>query len=187
MASSTSKVYNCAEYAESCGAVLFDASKEKVCLLLRHAHADSSDSSNKPQQKTPEWVLPKGRRNCGEHRYAAALREVEEETGHACHLQPLTMATRAPTAADPDGGGEPRLHRTFTESFMVTHRVKGDGGGYLKLIYWFLAVADERMTGGEEERFTPRFFEPGEALRTVTCPDERMVLEGGIALMGGDR
>lgn len=176
MASPSSKVYNCAEYAESCGAVLFDSSQEKVCLLLRQSHPDD-------KQQKAEWVLPKGRRNCGEHRYAAALREVEEETGYACHLQPLTMATRAPTAKDPDGA-EPRIHRTFTESFMVTHRVKGDK--YLKLIYWFLAVADEKMTGGED-RFTPRFFEPDEALRTITFPDERKVLGEGIALMRGGR
>ncbi|KAK7957776.1 hypothetical protein PG988_012624 [Apiospora saccharicola] len=182
--SSSSKVYTCAEYAESCGAVLFDSSKEKVCLLLRHAHAHADNSSDKQQHTTTtEWVLPKGRRNCGEHRYAAALREVEEETGYACHLQPLTMTTRAPTAKDPDGA-EPRVHRTFTESFMVTHRIKGDK--YLKLIYWFLAVADEKMTEAEE-RFTPRFFEPEEALRTVTFPDERKVLEEGIALMRGSR
>ncbi|KAK7955722.1 NUDIX domain-containing protein [Apiospora aurea] len=175
--SSSSKVYDGTQYVESCGAVVFDNSKQKVCLpLRRRAKEDGSQEE--------AWVLPKGRRHCGEHRYAAALREVEEETGYACHLQSLNMVTRAPAAQEPEAAttGKPRPCRTYTEPFMVTHRNKQDG--YLKLIYWYLAVADAQMTAGEET-FTPRFFEPEEALATITFPDERKVLEEGIRLMRG--
>ncbi|KAK8052311.1 NUDIX domain-containing protein [Apiospora rasikravindrae] len=179
---SSSKVYDGTQYVESCGAVLFDDSKTKVCLLLRRPKGDDDQKA--------EWVLPQGRRNCGEHRYAAALREVEEVIGYACHLQSLIqpMVTRAPAApaARREPEAKPRPCRTYTEHFMVTHRTKeGEDDGYLKLIYWFLAVADAQIAAGEEETFTPRFLEPDEALETVTFSDERKVLEEGIRLMRG--
>lgn len=63
--------YTSEQFVESCGAILFDlrANKPKaVCLI--HYHAKN------------EWMLAKGRRNCGESRHQAALREVSEETDY---------------------------------------------------------------------------------------------------------
>ena len=62
--------YASEQFAESCGAVLFMSPKPqnaKVCLVN--------------YLQTNEWMLPKGRRNIGESRRDAALREVAEETG----------------------------------------------------------------------------------------------------------
>ncbi|GJD02739.1 NUdiX domain-containing protein [Colletotrichum higginsianum] len=80
--------YSSEAFVESCGAVVFDLSKEpaKVCLL----HYLALD----------EWYLAKGRRNCGESRHEAALREVLEETGVRCRLLPVDMPTRAPAPDD---------------------------------------------------------------------------------------
>jgi 8-oxo-dGTP pyrophosphatase MutT (NUDIX family) len=71
--------YTSEEFVESSGAILFDLSHEtkSVCLI----HYTVKD----------EWLLAKGRRNCGESRLEAALREVEEETGYKCHVYSVTM------------------------------------------------------------------------------------------------
>ncbi|XHF96449.1 hypothetical protein AWENTII_000087 [Aspergillus wentii] len=60
--------YTSEQFVESCGAILFDLSdnnNNKVCLI--HYNAKN------------EWMLAKGRRNCGECRQEAALREAREE------------------------------------------------------------------------------------------------------------
>lgn len=50
---------------------------KKVCLIQYHAKN--------------EWLLAKGRRNCGESRREATLRELREETGYSAYLHPVTM------------------------------------------------------------------------------------------------
>ena len=81
-----SEQYTSEAFVESAGAVLFRLSSREVCVL----HL----------LKRNEYVLAKGRRNCGESRQAAALREITEETGFACRLLPLNMSTRAPPAVE---------------------------------------------------------------------------------------
>ena len=110
------------EFVESSGAVLFDLSpaKSKVCLI----HYIAED----------EWLLAKGRRNCGETRQEAALREVREETGYACHLHPVTMSTRAPPMAETGYiADQARTFSDLTEPFMLTIR-RMDGNSSTKLI-----------------------------------------------------
>ncbi|KAJ5435496.1 NUDIX domain [Penicillium cf. griseofulvum] len=100
--------YNSERFVESCGAILFDLSdsqNKKVCLIYYRAK--------------DEWLLAKGRRNCGESRHEAALREVCEETGYQARLYPVTMYTRAPPIDEqgyiPD---KPRSYQDLTEPFM---------------------------------------------------------------------
>ena len=69
-------------FLESAGAIIFHLSTGKICVL-HHLNKN-------------EYILAKGRRNCGETRHQAALREFTEETGFSCHLLPLNMLTRAP-------------------------------------------------------------------------------------------
>ncbi|KAK4238869.1 hypothetical protein C8A03DRAFT_43414 [Achaetomium macrosporum] len=70
-----SEQYTSAAFVESVGAVLFRLSSLEVCVLHDLKHN--------------EYVLAKGRRNCGESPRSP-------ETGFACRLLPLNMHTRAP-------------------------------------------------------------------------------------------
>ena len=70
------------QMVESAGTIFFHLSTHEVCLL----HLVPRD----------EYILPKGRRNLGESRQEAALREAREETGYDCRLLPITMTSRAP-------------------------------------------------------------------------------------------
>ncbi|KAF2472247.1 uncharacterized protein BDR25DRAFT_393125 [Lindgomyces ingoldianus] len=162
-------------FVESCGAVLFDltASPEKKVCLLHYLRKD-------------EWLLAKGRRNCGESRKEAALREVVEETGYLCHLLPVTMATRAPPA---DGSTDiPDMARTYpnlTEPFMFTMR-EIEGGSSVKLIWWYIATLDSgsgatTLTG--EADFAPEFFPCEEALDRLTFQPDRDVLKQAVRLV----
>lgn len=81
----TSEQYTSEAFVESVGGVLFCLSSQ-VCVL----HLLKRD----------EYVLAKGRRNCGEARQVTAVREVTEETGFQCRLLPLNMHTRAPPAVE---------------------------------------------------------------------------------------
>ncbi|KAL2830862.1 NUDIX hydrolase domain-like protein [Aspergillus cavernicola] len=122
--------YTSEEFVESCGAVLFNLSQKpkQVCLIQ--------------YIKTDEWLLPKGRRNCGESRRQAAVREVEEETGYKCHIQPVAMSTRAPQADDAeDIPDRARVCYDLDEPFMLTVR-ELDGNFDVKIIWWYIAAVD---------------------------------------------
>ncbi|KAF2706659.1 hypothetical protein K504DRAFT_459068 [Pleomassaria siparia CBS 279.74] len=164
-------------FVESCGAVLFDLSRpqtKKVCLV-RFIERD-------------EWYLAKGRRNCGESRKDAALREVVEETGHRCHLHSVTMATRAPPADEgEDVSDRARVYPNLTEPFMFTSRGT-DGGEILKIIWWYIAALDEDSAAGAlpgERAFKPEFFPCAEAVAKLTFPTDHEVLQRSIDLVEG--
>ncbi|KAJ5712749.1 hypothetical protein N7493_009217 [Penicillium malachiteum] len=169
--------YTSEQFVESSGAILFDLSNGKnktVCLI--HYHAKD------------EWLLAKGRRNCGESRQEAALREIHEETGYQAHLYPVTMYTRAPPIDErghmPD---IPRLYPDIVEPFMVTMRHLGtDGVKDVKIIWWFIAALDEGVVPGSasgEEQFTPEFFPLQQALEKLSFQNDRDVLREAISLV----
>lgn len=179
MAQSTfaTRQYPSESFVESCGAVLFDladANAKKVCLI----HLVKED----------EWYLAKGRRNCGEARKDAALREVMEETGYRCHLHPVTMSTRATCKEDatniPD---KSRMYPDLTEPFMFTLRDLNPGAG-VKIIWWYIAALDEdahtnRLPG--EAEFRTQFFSCDAALEKLTFQTDREVLAKAIKLVEG--
>ena len=111
-----SEQYTSEAFVESVGAVLFHLSRREVCVLhLR---------------KRNEYVLAKGRRNCGESRKDAAIREVAEETGYSCSLLDLDMSTRAPLAVETEQlGDEARFYTGIREPFMLQLRRLGEGAG----------------------------------------------------------
>ncbi len=162
-------------FVESCGAVLFDLSDphaKKVCLI----HYLRKD----------EWLLAKGRRNCGEHRKDAALREVLEETGYQCHLHPVTMPTRAPPVDETANVlDKARIYPNLTEPFMFTARGI-DGGSSVKLIWWYIAALDVdsgvNMLPGEIA-FRAEFFPCVEAVEKLTWPADVEVLKRAIELL----
>ncbi|KAF2744332.1 hypothetical protein M011DRAFT_470468 [Sporormia fimetaria CBS 119925] len=170
--------YTSEEFVESSGAILFDLSpkQSKVCLI----HYIAKD----------EWLLAKGRRNCGESRHEAALREVREETGYPCHLHPVTMSTRAPPRVETGFvADQPRTFSNLTEPFMLTIR-RMDGKSNAKLIWWYIAALDKDpatdKSNGEAE-FKAEFFSWDEALARLTFEDDRQILGRAIALVENSR
>ena len=167
--------YAAEQFVESCGAVLFISSKPanaKVCLVnLLSTH---------------EWVLPKGRRNIGESRKEAAVREVAEETGFRCQLLPVTMPTRACTASDPpDVPDEARTQIDITEPFMCTVRELPKGNG-AKLIWWYIAVLEYdaySQKGPGEVQFKPEFFTADDAVHKLHFESDREVLRKAVEII----
>lgn len=64
------------------------------------------------------WVLPNGRKDCGESVESAALRETDEETGYRCAFFPRTLTTRAPVPHV----NEPRIINGAAKPFAMTVR-----------------------------------------------------------------
>jgi 8-oxo-dGTP pyrophosphatase MutT (NUDIX family) len=166
--------YTSEEFVESSGAILFDLSPKKIEVCLIHYIAND------------EWLLAKGRRNCGESRQEAALREVREETGYSCHLHPVTMSTRAPPTVETGSMiDKPRIFSNLTEPFMVTIR-RMDGKSNVKIIWWCIAALDKDPTTGEsngEAEFKAQFFSGNEALERLTFENDRQILRRAIELV----
>ncbi|RJE25583.1 NUDIX domain protein [Aspergillus sclerotialis] len=166
--------YTSENFVESSGAILFDLSHEtkRVCLI----HYIVKD----------EWLLAKGRRNCGESRRDAALREVEKETGYKCHIHPVTMSTRAPRATEADDvSDQARSYPDLSEPFMSLFAswVKDQTQ---KLIWWYIAAVDEEPSDSRPSadcNFTAEFFTYDEALQKLTFQDDRNVLARAITLV----
>ncbi|KAJ4301909.1 hypothetical protein N0V90_004005 [Kalmusia sp. IMI 367209] len=177
MAASTvqTKALSSDKFVESSGAVLFDLSNLsdiKVCLVQ---HKD-----------TGEWMFAKGRRNQGEARKDAAVREVIEETGYRCRLLPVTMPTRA-TAIDAHADVYDKAHlcENLTEPFMCHIRTLKHGKG-AKIIWWYIAVLEE--DGGKdklpgEAKWKPLFMRRREALNTLTFANDRELLLKAFELL----
>lgn len=161
-------------FVESCGAIVFDLSRDPVHVCLLHHLASD------------EWYLAKGRRNCGESRQEAALREVLEETGFRCKLLPVDMTTRAPASDDDANAPDTAAARQgLTEPFMLTLR-KIEGGARMKLIWWYVATLEnEDVTSGGtgEVQFEARFFSCEEAVEMLTFETDREVIRKAIALV----
>ncbi|KAI4946123.1 hypothetical protein J4E91_007566 [Alternaria rosae] len=164
--------YTSENFVESCGAILYDSTRQKVCLI----HLAQSDT----------WTLPKGRRNVGESRQKAALREVYEETGYKCHILPVDMKTRATIADDAvDAPDAARISRDSVEPFMVTMRTLRDGQG-VKIIWWYVAIMDKgacEAKGPGEEGVKTGLYSYEEAERLLNFETDREVLRKAQALV----
>ena len=159
--------YNAEQFVESVGAIAIKISTREVCLILYGG----------------EWMLAKGRRNIGESRSQAALREMKEETGYSCRLLPLTMKTRAPPATETgDYPDEPSVHEKVCEPFMLTCRhLHGDGG--IKLIWWYIAAIDESAEVGScEEQFKTRLVGFEDALSMLTFENDREIVRKAMEI-----
>jgi 8-oxo-dGTP pyrophosphatase MutT (NUDIX family) len=162
-------------FVESAGAIPFRLSMREVCIL-HHRRRD-------------EYLLAKGRRNCGEHRRDAALREVREETGLVCRLLPVDMRTRAPPADEGEEGqsGETgaRLERAACEPVMLQTRRQRDGS--VKLIWWYVAAVEEgavvKRDEVDEERYTVESYGYKEVLEKLTFQNDRELVKLAIDLV----
>ena len=114
------------------GSVLFRRDTEdqwQICVLHDHAHN--------------VFVLPKGRKDCGETTEDTAIRETYEGTGSLCKLLLCTIPTRAPPP-NINTVDTPRAMKGATEPFMITLR---DQNG-TKMIWWVLTIVNgEREEG----------------------------------------
>ncbi|MFJ3232184.1 NUDIX hydrolase [Streptomyces sp. NPDC086787] len=64
------------------------------CVLWRRSSSGGVELALVFRPKWSDWSWPKGKLKKGETAHAAALREVEEETGHTCRLGPALPTAR---------------------------------------------------------------------------------------------
>jgi 8-oxo-dGTP pyrophosphatase MutT (NUDIX family) len=161
------------------GTILFESTRAplRVCLL-HHTVRD-------------EWLLPKGRKDLGEHVPATALRETYEETGYPCAALALDLITRAPASGAQTKDAPGRVRGCADEPFLVTLRrtvFEEDGGAGVKLVWWFAAVrrpGTDKVDGTQTavESFESRFFDVDEALRVATFQSDRDVIAAAVELV----
>ncbi|SMR46995.1 unnamed protein product [Zymoseptoria tritici ST99CH_1A5] len=154
--------YPSTHFVESAGTVLFDLSTRQICLL----HHISSN----------EYLLPKGRRNLGESRPDAAIRETREETGWTCRLSRVKMWTRCTLAVSEEESrveNVPRRVDGVVEPFMLTQRMlPAEKGKGVKIIWWFVGVVEEAVERGKgEEQFEAELLSFEAAVDRLTFPD----------------
>lgn len=169
------RVLSSEKFVESCGAILFDISNLdsiKVCLVQH--------------RECGEWHFAKGRRNQGESRKDAAIREVMEETGFRCQLLPVTMSTRAtPTDAHADILDKAVVCEKLTEPFMCHIRTLRHRKG-TKIIWWYIAVLEEdgdqpKLPG--EVKWCPKFMPWHDAVNTLTFQNDRQLLQKALEVL----
>jgi 8-oxo-dGTP pyrophosphatase MutT (NUDIX family) len=159
-------------FVESAGAVLFCLPSREVYIL----HLLKSD----------EYILPKGRRNCGESRQAAALREILEETGFVSRLLPLNMSTRAPPAVETKQlDDEVRFYTGICEPFNL--QIRRLSNSDVKLIWWFVATIDEdtpiERSLDDRRRYSVKFYSYTEVLEKLTFQNDRDIVKRAIDLV----
>lgn len=159
-------------FVESAGAVIFHLPKKEICLVRCGTGG--------------EWLLPKGRRNCGESRHEAALREASEETGFNARLLTVNMSTRAlPTIELEDYPDKPREFDHIAEPFVLTTRQLGERNH--KLIWWYIASVDEQTALGEihpgDEKFEATFFSYVTAVDKLTYELDKEIVRKAIELV----
>jgi 8-oxo-dGTP pyrophosphatase MutT (NUDIX family) len=160
--------YSSENFVESAGCILFKLSAETIGIVHH--------------KRSGQWLLPKGRRNVGENRHDAAIREVTEETGVKCRLLPVTLSSMAPPAGD-DGSyiANALRHENVCEPFMVTNRVLKDGT--IKIIWWYIAAVDEDAEAGlAEHQFETDFVDFENAPEILTYQSDREIVEKAIEI-----
>jgi 8-oxo-dGTP pyrophosphatase MutT (NUDIX family) len=160
------------EFVESAGAVIFHLPKKELCLVRVRPGG--------------EWLLPKGRRNCGESRQQAALREAREETGYNARILTVNMSTRTPPIIEiEDYPDKPREFEHIAEPFVLTTRQLGERNQ--KLIWWYIASVDEqtmldRVPPGDAE-FQATFFPYAIAIDKLTYEFDKEIVRKAIELV----
>ncbi|KAJ4865535.1 hypothetical protein T069G_02065 [Trichoderma breve] len=165
-----SEQYTSENFVESVGGVLFRLSSHEICVL----HLLERD----------EYVLAKGRRNCGETRHETALREITEETGFACRLLPVNMHTRAPPAVEIEQlDDRARFYTNISEPFTLQIRHLGENE--VKLIWWFVVAVNEDVLPVEtmEDGCAVEFYSYTDVLNKLTFQMDRDMVKKAIDLV----
>ncbi|KAF4991964.1 hypothetical protein FGRMN_7518 [Fusarium graminum] len=165
MASTNRSLVFSDQFAISCGTVTIDVKLSRV-LLIRW-------------RRTGEIMLPKGRKEVAENLERTALRETFEETGVTPHLLPVDIVSLATT--DPDF---PRP-QAVTEPFAISQRTTD---GILKIIFWYMAVADSTIapkegTQQEDEDFETVWVSSDDAECILSYEEDRRIAHKAIAII----
>ena len=152
-------------------AISFRISTREICLLYLH--------------ERDEYVLAKGRRNCGENTRETAVREMTEETGYLCRLLPVIMSTRAPPAVETEQSKDvPRIFSEMIEPFTLQIRQQDEND--VKIIWWYIAAIDEDMSPDEErlekQKFRVIFYDYKKALDKLTFQLDRDMVKNAIEI-----
>ncbi|KAF4948494.1 hypothetical protein FSARC_13731 [Fusarium sarcochroum] len=163
MASTNRSLFFSDQFAISCGTVSLDLKQSKV-LLIRW-------------RKTGEYMLPKGHKDLGESLERTALRETFEETGVRAQLLPVDIVSLATSVKDED---HPKV---ITEPIAVSQRMAANG--VLKIIFWYVAVADstitpEEGTQQENEDFETVWADFENADTTLSHEDDQRIARAAI-------
>lgn len=154
------RTYLAGDFVMSAGSVLFcraAGSDELQICLIYHPERD-------------QWLLPKGRKDCGETIEAAAVRETYEETGYPCELVPLRMPTRA-TVAGETQKDDATVRTAALEPMSVVLQDRGWKGA--KVIWWYVAKVRDGATKVEgtqmaAENYESHFLEASEAVSRLS-------------------
>ncbi|KAJ7034948.1 NUDIX hydrolase domain-like protein [Mycena alexandri] len=175
--------YFAPDFVVSAGCVLFrrrEAPEQglEICILR-----------SRTKDKPDDWILPKGRKDCGEDVAAAAVRETFEETGYKCALVPLRMATRAPFPGLNAGPDVVNVVDGIREPFSVVVRELAMGKG-VKIVWWFVARATtrDRMVGTQEawEAYDTEWVVADEAAERLTFQSDRDIVNKALELVKKD-
>ncbi|PSR75374.1 hypothetical protein PHLCEN_2v9132 [Hermanssonia centrifuga] len=153
-------------------------------LCRRVAETDELQICLIYQRKRKQWLLPKGRKDCGESIEAAALRETYEETGYLCELVPLRMPTRATTPADQRNAVT--IRDDCSEPMAVSVQERGKKG--FKVIWWYVS----RLKGGadkvegtqmESEDYESQFVEASSAVKRLSLRQHHDIAAQALELV----
>lgn len=116
-------------------------------------------------------MLPKGRKDVGEGLEEAALRETYEETGVKVELLPVTIDSLATSPPDK------QRPAAITEPIAVSQRM---ATGALKIIFWYVAMADstikpEEGTQQENEDFETVWVKFADVESILSFEDDRRI------------
>ncbi|KAJ3534728.1 hypothetical protein NM208_g7426 [Fusarium decemcellulare] len=166
MESSGKSLFFSDQFAISCGTVSVDVARSKVLLIH--------------WRKTGEYLLPKGHKDVGEALEQTAKRETFEETGIPVELLPVDIDTLATLPSTMRTKYRPRA---VTEPIAVSQRVTK--GGVLKIIFWYVAVADSTVarqegTQQEGEDFDTIWADFDHVGSTLSFDDDRRIAEKAV-------
>jgi len=160
------------EFVESAGAIVFNLQTKQICVI----HHRTKN----------EYLLPKGRRNVGESRIQAAVREVHEETGWHCLPLSVSMLTRAPPTQEESYSPDvAQVRETVGDPFAVS--IREEEGGGRKLIWWYITRVDENRAkdqGSEVDSHFESLFVPyGEAVKMLSYQTDRELVQRAIQIV----
>jgi ADP-ribose pyrophosphatase YjhB (NUDIX family) len=150
-----------------CGTVTVDIRAKKVLLVHN--------------KKWGIHQLPKGRKNIGEDLLEAALRETREESG----TSPTAFSAKIGTMATPANAGssKPSVMRDVENTEPTAVCLYPDPNtGALKLVFYFLAVADSAICGEksnleDREKFTTIWASPEQACQLLHFKEDSEVVK----------
>ena len=136
--------------------------------------------------KRDEYILAKGRRNCGESRKDTAIRELMEESGFSSRLLHVDMSTRAPPAVETEQlGDEARFYTGICEPFNLQLRRLGEGD--VKLLWRYIAAVNEDQPFNEElpedQRVAVEFYSYTDVLERLAFQTDRDMVRRAIDII----